>query len=107
MDEILITVGFILSIIAFIELISYFVAPRYDSAQSYIAVLPVFEDDEKFRERIDNLTNKGYGRRIVLLVNYSASHEQSLYCKQFVETSPDSVYISSHQLEEYFKEIFH
>ena len=106
MDGIIITAAVILAVISLIEVVTFFLSIPSRSAPAYISVLPVFEEDEKFPERLEYLSMKGCGRRQVVLVDYSATPQQAELCNSFVHSSPDVVYIPCSELEDFFIGIF-
>ncbi|MDO4864672.1 MAG: hypothetical protein Q4A05_10935 [Ruminococcus sp.] len=106
MDGIIITAAVILAVISIIEVVTFFLAMPSRSAPAYASVLPVFEGDEKLRERLEYLSMKGCGRKRVILVDYTATPEQAELCRQFVHSSPDAVFIRCSELEDYFKGMF-
>ena len=99
MDAIIITAAVVLAAICIIEIVSYFVTAPLSGTPAYISVLPVFENDEELSERLEYLAIKSCGRRRVIIVDYSASSEQSELCRGFVNNSPDAVFISAEELE--------
>lgn len=106
MDAIIITAAVVLTAICIIEIVSYFVTAPLSGTPAYISVLPVFENDEELSERLEYLAIKSCGRRRVIIVDYSASSEQSELCRGFVNNSPDAVFISAEELEKTMRELF-
>lgn len=106
MDGIIITAAVILGVIALIEIVTLLFISPVRSAPAYVAILPVFADDNELRERLEYLSLKGCGRRRIILVNYSASAEQDILCEKFMSNSTDSLYIHANELEKTLREIF-
>lgn len=106
MDGILITAAVILSVIALIEVVTFFFSIPVKGAPAYVSVLPVFRGDKDFRDRLEYISRKSCGRTRIILVGYSADEEQEMLCRQFVRDEPDAVYISGDELEKFFEEIF-
>lgn len=106
MDRIMITGAVILLVIAAIEIVSIFFSLPKRYAPPYAAVMPVFADDDNFVQRLEYIMQKGCGRRNIIIVDYSATAEQSELCSRFVRDNPDAVFISHEQLTENFRKFF-
>ena len=84
MDSILITAGVIMAVIAIIEIVNvFFRLPCKKSTPAYVTVLPVFERDSFFQQRLEQLALKSGGRSRLIIVDYSASDSQLGLCRQF------------------------
>ena len=106
MENILIIFAFVLFVTAVIEIFGLFFHMPYSPTAPYVTVLPVFGNDLIFPERLEKLAIKSGGRSRIIIVYYSPDDMQKRLCEQFCMNNPDTVIVSSENLEKILSETF-
>lgn len=106
MDIAMITAAAVLAVIAAAEVVYIFLLPLRGVSPLYAAVLPVFAGDSLLPQRLDCLALHSGGRTSLVIVDYSATEEQLILCRQFCSNEPDCVIVRAEELEKILLKTF-